>query len=98
AIPHEEVRENYWFVFYAERMDMMWIMTSEEFKTLSVRNKSGKNIGKHSIWFNGKKKNKATGQIDEHCRPRWLKFVASDFSRITADARELRARAQAIAT
>ena len=31
AIPHPEVRPNYWFVFYSERMDMMWIMTSEEF-------------------------------------------------------------------
>src|SRR5215475_6613681 len=30
AIPHE-LRENYWFVFYSERMNMKWIMTSEEF-------------------------------------------------------------------
>src|SRR5450759_3181185 len=26
AIPHDEVLLNYWFVFYSERMDMMWIM------------------------------------------------------------------------
>ena len=30
AIPHE-LRENYWFVFYSERMDTTWIMTSKEF-------------------------------------------------------------------
>jgi hypothetical protein len=27
AIPHE-LRENYWFIFYSESMDMTWIMTS----------------------------------------------------------------------
>jgi hypothetical protein len=31
AIPHDEVRLNYWFVFYSERMDMTWIMSSAEF-------------------------------------------------------------------
>ena len=54
AIPHE-LRDNYWFVFYSERMDMKWIMTSEEFIRESVQNKSGKNKGKRSIWFNGGK-------------------------------------------
>jgi hypothetical protein len=39
AIPHEEVRLNYWFIFYSERMDMMWIMTSEEFDREATKNK-----------------------------------------------------------
>ena len=30
AIRHEQ-RDNYFFVFYSERLDMFWIMTSEEF-------------------------------------------------------------------
>lgn len=30
AISHEH-RENYWFVFYSERLDSMWIMSSSEF-------------------------------------------------------------------
>ena len=54
AIPHDEVRLNYWFVFYSERMDLMWIISSAEFNREAVRNKTGKNIGLRSIWFNGK--------------------------------------------
>lgn len=82
AIPHEVVRPDYWFVFYSERMDMTWLMTSEEFDELAVKNKTGKNIGIRSIWFNGKKTNKATGELVEHCKPQWEKFLAKDFSRI----------------
>ena len=81
AIPHE-LRENYWFVFYSERMDMMWIMTSKEFIDECVQNKTGKNIGKRSIWFNGGKKDKATGETIEYCKPQFLKYVAKDFRRL----------------
>jgi len=38
AIPHE-LRDNYWFIFYSERMDMKWIMTSDEFIRESVQTK-----------------------------------------------------------
>lgn len=82
AIPHEEVRANYWFVFYSERMDMTWLMTSAEFDQLAVKNKTGKNIGLRSIWFNGKKTDKGTGKVVEHCKPQWEKFRVDDFSRI----------------
>ena len=68
AIPHEQ-RDNYWFVFYSERMDITWIMTSEEFIEESVQNKRGKNKGKRSIWFNGRKTNRKTGEVTEHCKP-----------------------------
>lgn len=80
AIPHEEIRPGYWFVFYSERMDMTWVMTSDEFSTLAVTNKTGKNIGKKSIWFNGKRKDKATGKLIEKCKPQWEKFIAKDFT------------------
>ena len=30
AIPHE-LRKNYFFVFYSERLDTFWIMSSDEF-------------------------------------------------------------------
>ena len=86
AIPHDEVRLNYWFVFYSERMDMMWIMTSAEFDKEAVRNKTGKNIGLRSIWFNGKRKNPETGKPEEYCKPRWEKYLAQDFHRIANDA------------
>jgi hypothetical protein len=86
AIPHDEVRQNYWFVFYSERMDLLWIMTSEEFDREAVKNKTGKNIGIRSIWFNGKRKNKTTLSHEEYCKPRWEKYLAIDFSRIVANA------------
>jgi hypothetical protein len=83
AIPHE-LRENYWFVFYSERMDMMWIMTSAEFIAAAHQNKSGKNKGKRTIWFNGRKTDKATGAVVERCRPQFLKYVAKNFARLIA--------------
>lgn len=81
AIPHE-LRDNYWFVFYSERLDSMWIMSSEEFVKESVQNKTGKNAGKRSIWFNGKKKDKATGKPVEYCKQQFEKYLVKDFSRL----------------
>lgn len=86
AIPHDEVRQNYWFVFYSERMDTTWVMTSAEFDKEAVKNRSGKNIGRRSIWFNGKRKNRQTGVAEEYCRPQWEKYIVTDFSRIANDA------------
>jgi hypothetical protein len=84
AIPHE-LRENYWFVFYSERMDMKWIMTSDEFIRESVQNKSGKNKGKRSIWFNGGKKDKASGHTFEYCKKQFEKYIARDYSRLKSN-------------
>jgi hypothetical protein len=81
AIPHE-LRVDYWFVFYSERMNMMWIMSSEEFIKESAQNKTGKNKGKRSLWFNGRKRDKATGLVTEHCKPQFLRYVAKDFGRL----------------
>lgn len=81
AIPHE-IRDNYWFVFYSERMDMTWIMTSEEFISEAVQNKTGKNKGKRSIWFNGKKTDKTTGKKIEYCKKQFEKYIAADFERL----------------
>ncbi|MGO9682766.1 MAG: hypothetical protein ACLPTZ_09285 [Beijerinckiaceae bacterium] len=86
AIPHGAVRSNYWFVFYSERMDMMWVMTSAEFDREAVKNKSGKNVGKRSVWFNGKRKNSDTGVVEEYCKPQWEKYRAKDFHRIASDS------------
>ena len=65
----QPVRPNFWFVFYAERLDRTWIMTSAEFDQLAVKNKTGKNIGLRSIWFNGKRKCATTGATEEYCKP-----------------------------
>ena len=85
AIPHEEIRQNYWFVFYSERMEKIWIMTSDEFFHDALVNKTGKNVGLRTIWFNGNRMNKATGKKEEYCRPQWEKYLATDFSRIAAN-------------
>jgi len=82
AIPHE-ARDNYWFVFYSERMDMTWVMTSQEFIAEASQNKTGNNKGKRSIWFNGTKTEKDTGQKIEYCKKRFEKYVVLDFKRLT---------------
>jgi hypothetical protein len=85
AITHE-LRENYWFVFYSERMDQTWIMTSQEFIREAAQNKSGKNIGSRTVWFNGKRKD-GNGQPKEYCKPRFEKYLVTDFSRLRAGPR-----------
>jgi len=77
AIPHE-LRKNYWFIFYSERMHKMWIMTSDEFIKESRQNKTGKNKGKRSIKLNGKN----TKEMSEHCKPRFEKYLETSFDRL----------------
>jgi superfamily II DNA/RNA helicase len=78
AIEHE-YRENYWFVFYSERIDnTILIMSSKEFIKEAAQNKKGKNVGKRSIWFNGKN----TKEKKEHIKTQFKKYVVNDFSRI----------------
>ncbi len=80
AITHE-LTPNYYFVFFSERLASMWILSSEEFLQECVTNKTGKNAGKHSIWFNGRKTDKKTGEKMEYCYERFEKYLCSDFSR-----------------
>jgi hypothetical protein len=77
ALKHE-YRPNYWFVFYSERMETIWIMSSQEFVKESNQNKTGKNKGKRSIWFNGRN----TKMQSEHVKPQFEKYVVKDFKRI----------------
>jgi len=77
ALKHE-YRKNYWFVFYSERMDTTWIMSSKEFIEEARQNKSGKNIGKRTIWFNGRN----TKQQKEHVKPQFEKYLVTNFNRI----------------
>ena len=80
AITHT-LTPNFYFVFYSERLNSMWIMSSEEFLNECVTNKNGKNAGKHSIWFNGNRKDKSTSIKKEYCYPKFDKYKATDFSR-----------------
>lgn len=81
AISHE-ARPNYWFVFYAERLDMLWILSSEEFITEAVQNRTGKNAGKRSLWFNGTKTDRVTGQKVEYPKSRYDRYRTTSFSRL----------------
>jgi hypothetical protein len=81
AITHQ-TRPNYWFVFYSERLDKIWVMSSDEFIAEAVQNKSGVNVGKRSLWFNGTKMNKISGEREEYVKERYLKYVCHDFSRL----------------
>jgi len=76
AINHEH-RNDYWFVFYSERMNKTWILSSQEFIENSVQNLTGKNIGLRSIWLNGKN----TKAKNEHCKPQFEKFLVQNFDR-----------------
>ena len=49
-------------------------MSSQQFITKAAQNKTGKNVGKRSIWFNGRK-----GGV-EHCFPKFNQYEADDFS------------------
>lgn len=74
AIDHPVLRTNYYFVFYSERLDATWIMSSEQFIAEAVQNKTGINKGRRSLWFNGTKKN------EEYAKPRYEQYRAHDFS------------------
>ena len=78
---HEQ-RPDYWFVFYSERLDTMWIMSSDEFLMEASQNKAGKNAGKRSLLFNGKRKNKDTGEPEAYVKEKYKKYVQTDFSRL----------------
>lgn len=81
AITHE-FRPNFYFVFFSERLDnTMWILSSEEFLKECVTNKTGKNAGKRSIWFNGNRIDKETGEKKEYCKEQFKKYIATEFSR-----------------
>ena len=48
---------------------------------LAVTNKTGKNIGKRAIWFNGKRKGKNGAPMTEHHNPKFDAYRATNFSR-----------------
>lgn len=75
----ELLTDNFYFVFYSERLEMMWILSSEEFLQECVTNKTGKNAGKRSIWFNGNRKD--TGEKKEYCKKQFEKYMATEFPR-----------------
>lgn len=53
-----EPRPNYYFIFYSEQVDKIWVMPSEELVRIASRNKQGQNIGKYHMLFTGIKQGK----------------------------------------
>lgn len=82
AIRHDKVRHDYWFVFYSERLDATWIMSSEEFDQAAYINRRGTHIDLRTISFAGTRRNRVTGQREEFCRQKWDHFRAKSFQRI----------------
>lgn len=80
VITHD-LTPKFYFVFYSERLDLMWILSSEEFLKECVTNRNGKNAGKHSIWFNGYRTEKASGEKKEYCKKQFEKYIETDFTR-----------------
>ena len=57
-------------------------MTSGEFIESRCQNRKGKNAGRRTIWFNGRRRDKATGQYGEYTKPRFEEYIATDFRRV----------------
>lgn len=80
AISHTPA-ENFYFVFYSERLEKMLILSSEEFTThASKPNSKGKNIGQRSIKFNGVRTSSG-GVKEEYILKKYEKYVCEDFSK-----------------
>ena len=74
-IKHHEEIKNYFYVFWSEAMQCMWIMSGEEFLKESRELKNGENAGSHTIKLNGCKNGLA------YPLPKFEKYLAKDFSR-----------------
>ncbi len=85
ALTHPEERDGYFFLFYSERLDLMWLMSSADFIAQASQNKNGKNIGKRSVWFNGRNTKAQTEHPHARFNP-WLisSDIGHDFSRIAS--------------
>ncbi|WP_281994878.1 hypothetical protein [Ruegeria faecimaris] len=80
---HPKERDGYYFLFYSERLDEMWLMSSADFIKNCVTTSSGKNAGHRSIWMNGRSK----VRNQEYPNPRFDTWRISmqgqpDFSRL----------------
>lgn len=81
AISHES-RPGYWFVFYSERLEKTWVLSSEEFIAESRQDKTGKNVGRRSLCFNGSR----NGKRDEYAKERYAPYEDPTFLRLRSPA------------
>ena len=79
-IPHKN-KKNYFYIFYSEKLNIIWILPSKDFLKYSKQYKTGKNIGNRAIELTGKRKNKESGTREEYVYERFEKYIAKDFSK-----------------
>jgi len=82
---------NYWFVFYASQIGergTMWLMTAEEFREHATQNKSGKYVGKWSLWLSGARANKETGKREAYPKKQFEKFICNNFERLLTETEQ----------
>lgn len=77
GIVHEP-RPNYYFVFYSERLEKMWIMSSDEF---IVETGGASGAASKSVSFNSYKFDPAVGKHVESPKPRFAKYECTSFAR-----------------
>lgn len=75
SIPHES-RKNYWFVFYSEMLDAIWVLSSAEFLREASTIKNGKHAGEHHLVLGGIKAGKA------YPLEKYQKYMIKNFDRI----------------
>ena len=73
AISHKP-HANYYFVFYSQILDAIWLMSSEDFVREASQNKDGKNKGKYTINLAGLDKGEAIAS------PRFEKYRIENFA------------------
>jgi len=44
-----EPKDNYYFIFYLEKNNTIWVMPSNDVVKYAIKNKTGKNAGKYSL-------------------------------------------------
>jgi hypothetical protein len=78
SVRSHKVSPNFWFVFYSEKTDQKWIMTSEEFVEEGSQTKTGKYEGLWWIKFDTKRRRGSPrGAITNFDR-----YLAEDYTRI----------------
>ena len=73
-------RRGYWFVFYSERIDTIWLLSSQEFLKESVQNKTGKNVGETVDMVQRQEQKNTSPNIR---MPEYEKYVVRNFDRIS---------------
>lgn len=65
-------RPNYWFIFYVQNHNTLWLINSMDLVRIASKNVQGKNVGKYSIPLSTAKK----------ISQKYKEYIIIDFSRL----------------